>query len=453
MPLDAADLSVMFGLAPEEAVRFVEAKGYRITWNWWEARDEAHAKALTVAKATRVDILQDIQSALARNLATGEAESDFIKRLTPVLQAKGWWGRQVVVDPEGNAQMVRLGSPSRLATIYRTNAQSAYMAGRYKAMAAATDSHPWWQYVAILDGRTRPRHRALNGKVFHARDAIWRHIWPPNGHNCRCRVRPLSQADLEREGLSPMSSARRIVHIEDATPADPRTGEFEQVRRIGLRVPGADGKDIVFAPDIGFGGNPGRDWARPFAPPPLDTLPRTFLPGQALPGLPAPARVPASRLLPDGLSPEDYARAFLAEFGADVGRPVAFADPAGDTLAISEVLFQDGLGNWKAAKDGRGPYMPLLADALKSPDEIWLRWEVSRDEPGRYLLKRRYLKSWEIDTAAGGDPQYGLSVFEWGKNGWSGSTAMMAKPDRTEAARRRYIEQQRDGFLLWRARK
>jgi len=47
-------------------------------------------------------------------------------------------------------------------------------------------------------------------------------------------------------------------------------------------------------------------------------------------------------------------------------------------------------------------------------------------------------------------PQYWLSVFEYGKDGWSGSTAMMSQADRGPAARLRYIERQRDGFLLYR---
>ena len=91
--------------------------------------------------------------------------------------------------------------------------------------------------------------------------------------------------------------------------------------------------------------------------------------------------------------------------------------------------------------------MRLLADAVKNPDEIWLRWEASRDHPGTWLLKRRYIKSWEISDGQG--THYGLSVFEFGKDGWSGSSAMMANIERNEGARRRYIERQRDGFLLY----
>lgn len=452
MALDAADIKAMFGLPPEDAIRFLEQKGYAITWNWWEQRDAAHAKALTVAKATRVDILQDFKEGLGKAMADGTTERDFVKRMTPILESKGWWGKQIIVDSEGGAEVAQLGSPHRLQTIFRTNTQSAYMAGRYQQMWAARHSHPWWQYVAILDSRTRASHRALNGKVFAADDPIWKTIFPPNGYNCRCRVRPLSDADLTDEGLAPMSSSRRMVTVEDDVGPDKRTGEVFKVRRIGIKVPTADGKEAIFAPDVGFAGNAGIDWTKPFTPPPIDSLPKTFPVGMSLPSLPAPARVPASRLLPSNLPAEDYARAFMTEFKADIGKPAVHVDVAGDALPVSESLFQDSLGKWKADKAGRGPYMRLLADAIRQPDEVWLRWEESRDRPGTWLLKRRYIKSFEVDSGAAVEPQYGLSVFEYGQDGWTGSTVMIAQADRSPAARLRYIEKQRDGFLLHRAK-
>jgi hypothetical protein len=81
-------------------------------------------------------------------------------------------------------------------------------------------------------------------------------------------------------------------------------------------------------------------------------------------------------------------------------------------------------------------------------DEIWLRWEEARDQPGKWLLKRRYIKTFEVAGENG--PQFGLSVFEWGKDGWSGSTVMVAQPERSATSRKRYVERQRDGFMLYR---
>lgn len=439
------DLAAAFGLPPEEALEWFRGKGYAVTWGWRDMAAAQHARAFTVAGVMKLDVLQDIRAELARALAEGKTFADFKADLIPRLQAKGWWGRNAQTDMDTGEMLGKGLTPRRLETIFRANVQSAYMAGRYKRQMESAETRPWWQYVAVMDGRTRPQHASLNGRTFRYDDPFWESFYPPLGFNCRCRVRAFSAAEVERRGIPTSVSGKALQSVE--LPDPHRAGQTITRPRFEYNT----GKYI--SPDIGWEGNPGADALRPFAPPPLDNLPRSFPVGIVLPELPPPALVPASRLLSSGLAPEAYARAFLTEFGADIGRPVVYADPAGDALAISEALFQDGAGNWKVAKDGRGPYMPLLADALKAPDEIWLRWEESRDVPGKWLLKRRYIKSWEIETSDGVDPQYGLSVFEWGTDGWSGSTAMMSRPDRSEAARRRYIEQQRDGFMLYRARK
>ena len=89
-------------------------------------------------------------------------------------------------------------------------------------------SAPYWQYVAVMDVRTRPSHAELNGKVFRADDPFWKTHYPPNGYNCRCRVRALTE---------------------------------EQVQSMGLRVSsGSDFKNIN--PDPGFETNPA-DWWQP----------------------------------------------------------------------------------------------------------------------------------------------------------------------------------------------
>ena len=127
---DPAVLQALFGMSPEEAIAYLEGKGLRITFNWNEMLDEAHARAFTVAKVMRLDVLQDIRNGLLDALNTGKTLRQFEKVLTPLLQSKGWWDKQIVVDGQGQAQEVQLGNPRRLKTIYQTNLQSAYMAGR-----------------------------------------------------------------------------------------------------------------------------------------------------------------------------------------------------------------------------------------------------------------------------------------------------------------------------------
>ncbi|AZE35238.1 Phage (Mu-like) virion morphogenesis protein [Pseudomonas chlororaphis subsp. aureofaciens] len=252
-----ADLKAIFGMEPKNAVAYLKSKGYAITWNWQEMLDQAHDQSFTVAKAMRLDLLSDIRGALETALQEGQTLKQFIADLQPVLESQGWWGQQVIVDSEGVGKLVQVGSPRRLKTIYQTNLQSAYMAGRKAEMEQTTETHPYWMYVAILDGKTRPSHRALNGQVFRHDDPIWSAIFPPNGFNCRCRVVALSEAAVKRRGLKVVSSEGRMFTETVDTGIDKRTGEVRTAPVTGLRTTDAAGKAITFRTDPGFNHAPG----------------------------------------------------------------------------------------------------------------------------------------------------------------------------------------------------
>ncbi len=69
MAANNVNLSVAFNLSPERAIAYFRTKGYQITFDWHEMADASHATAFTVAKAARLDILQDIRSAVDSALA------------------------------------------------------------------------------------------------------------------------------------------------------------------------------------------------------------------------------------------------------------------------------------------------------------------------------------------------------------------------------------------------
>jgi SPP1 gp7 family putative phage head morphogenesis protein len=255
--LSPTDLKAIFGLEPEKAIAYLKFKGYAITWSWQDMLDQAHDQAFTVAKAMRLDLLSDIRAALETALQDGQTLKQFITNMQPTLEAQGWWGQQVIVDSEGVGELVQLGSPRRLKTIYQTNLQSAYMAGRKADMEQTTDTHPYWMYIAILDGKTRPSHRALHGQVFRHDDPIWSAIFPPNGFNCRCRVVALSEAAVKRRGLKVVSSEGHMFTETVETGTDKRTGEVRTAPVTGIRTTDAAGKSVTFRTDPGFNHAPG----------------------------------------------------------------------------------------------------------------------------------------------------------------------------------------------------
>ena len=253
---DPVDLRAIFGMPPKDAIDYLRGKGYLITWNWHDVQAAAHQRAFTVAKMTDLDLLGDVRNALTENFAQGKTVDDFVRELQPWLESQGWWGKQIVVDSSGGAEVVRLGTPRRLRTIYQTNAQSAFMGARYKAMRAAVATHPYWMYVAVMDASTRSSHAALNGKVFRWDDPIWESIYPPNDYNCRCRVVALTEAEVKARGLRVESSAGRTKQVTVDMGIDKRTGELRQAQVTELEVTDRLGKKILFRPAAGFNGSP-----------------------------------------------------------------------------------------------------------------------------------------------------------------------------------------------------
>lgn len=247
------DLGYAATLAPKEAIAYFRAKGQHIGWNWYDTAVDVHARSFTVAKAARVDVLTTIQGEVERAIAQGVSQQEFIDTLAPRLKKLGWWGKQVIVDSAGNAETVQLGSPRRLALIYNVNTRVAYNVGRYAQLMNSTDTHPFWQYVAVMDSRTRPSHAALNGLVFRYDDPFWKTHYPPNGWNCRCRVRALSQERMNALGLKATQGDKYLTTKKVQAAVDKATGEI-----INMDVTTfADGARVM-TPDAGWSYNPGQ---------------------------------------------------------------------------------------------------------------------------------------------------------------------------------------------------
>ncbi len=214
----------------EDAIAFFTQKGLALSPDSWrDLWEAAHAKAFTVARVTAVDVLEDIRNAVGAAVEQGVSLESFKRDLIPLLQRKGWFSpsgtEAEVLLPDGTVRK-RL-TPWRLETIYRTNVQSSYGAGRYRQMMDVAEDRPWWRYDAVNDSRTRPSHSAMHGKVYDYRHPVWDKWFPPNGYNCRCTVRTMSDRQF------------RASRLEESTAGAP------------------------FAPDAGFAYNAGREPWKP----------------------------------------------------------------------------------------------------------------------------------------------------------------------------------------------
>lgn len=194
----AADLAP---LPPSDAILALFARGQRLepSFAWQDIWQDTHASMFTVAKSAGFDVLADIHAGLLKALAEGKTFRQFAGELTPVLQAKGWWGEEPAFDPDdGQMKWAKLGSPRRLQTIFDVNMRVSYAAGHWAHFERNKVARPFLRYVCILDDRTRPAHRARHNLVLPVDHPYWNTWAPPCGWNCRCTLQQLSQRDIDR---------------------------------------------------------------------------------------------------------------------------------------------------------------------------------------------------------------------------------------------------------------
>lgn len=224
---------------PGKIIEWFRSKGFRISWDWREVWQSEHDRAFTVARAMKRDVLQVLKDGVQQAIEQGWSERRFIQEMAPALQALGWWGRQSIINPAGNLQLVQLGSPWRLKTIYRTNLSVAFARGRYALLKANEVNRPIWVYDAKNDDRTRETHRALDNKAWRSDDPIWQRIAPPNGFACRCKIRALTEEQAAERGLVVGGSQTLPEGFpDDGWDFNPATQTIEQLAvKIAPKVP------------------------------------------------------------------------------------------------------------------------------------------------------------------------------------------------------------------------
>jgi len=245
----APDLKYAIGLPPAEAIDYFKGLGYRISRNAVQAYNAAQAKAFTVTGITRMDLLQDVKAGLDKALAKGTTLSTFQSETNDLLRRRGWIRTPGGAHAEpGTGEVVAQLPPRRMQTIFRTNMQSALMAGKYQQLQDDVDIAPYWQYVAVMDSRTRPAHAAANGLIFKHDDPFWDSHFPPCGFNCRCSVRALRARDIDRRDLDVSDSDGMLepTEVPVGRQTRPSVAFVDKVTR------------TRFVPDPGFGQRPVR---------------------------------------------------------------------------------------------------------------------------------------------------------------------------------------------------
>lgn len=399
-----------------EQIAFFRSKVTVPTRAWADVYASENDHAFAVAGASRMAIVEDFADAVGRAIEDGRTLEDFRRDFDDIVARHGW------------AYNGSRGWRSRV--IYDTNLRQSYAAGREAQMAdpELRRARPYGLYRHGGSEHPRPHHLAKDGWVVPIDNPWWDTWTPQNGWGCSCKKFMLSQADVDRLGLA----------VKEPPPI-----EYEE-RVVGANGPNTRTVQVPVGIDPGFEHRPGASRIRAVTPPPLDA-PLIGLPGRLFPARRATDELPPTRpfqgqLLAPGGTNEDYVQAFLTPFGATLDEPALFRDVLGEPLLISSALFQNHRGDWKVRKAGRERYLPVLADALRTPDEIWIAAEYHR-AAGKPVLRRRYIAEFQIE----GSDLPMIGVFEWGRDGWMGVTTFQA-----EAGRASEIADMRQGVRLYR---
>lgn len=191
MPDDFDDLP-----DPGDGDGFLTAAAAAIEWlrdklvmsdeEFYALTDKARSRAFAVSGVADLDVVSQVWGEIDRAVDGGESYQDFAMRVTEVL-ADAWGGED----------------PARLETIFRTNVQSTYSAGRWyqNSLPAVRASHPYSQFVAVLDSRTTDICEGLHGTVLRSDDPFWSTHQPPLHFACRSDIVPLTEDEANEEGV------------------------------------------------------------------------------------------------------------------------------------------------------------------------------------------------------------------------------------------------------------
>lgn len=245
--------------ATDTVAAFEARDKLRPTVHWTEMWQADHARAFTVAKVANLDLLTTIRQSLDKVMRDGGTLEQWKDGLVPELKKAGWWGMVENEALTGTAAPVFVGG-RRLRTIYDTNLRISRAAGRWKRIQEMKDVRPFLMYVSIGDDRTRPLHRRWGGNdpafpfriILPVDHPAWAIFYPPNDWGCRCSVRQLSQADLDRLGYR-ATTAAELVRIGWMTADGQVGGRLRTFWRKGADKPEA----VPVGIGPGFAYNPG----------------------------------------------------------------------------------------------------------------------------------------------------------------------------------------------------
>lgn len=193
---DAPEIEGDFASAAEAMIQHLREKTLMTADEFEALAQELRARAFTVAGVADLDVIADVWQAIDAAVENGETLEDFRDRVGDLLEEE-WGGER----------------PGQLETIFRTNVQSAYAAGRAIENDRAKDTHPYVLYSVIDDARTSDICEGLIGLVLPQGDPFVASHQPPLHHNCRTDLVAITEEDAREMGID-------VPPLEGAEPSE-----------------------------------------------------------------------------------------------------------------------------------------------------------------------------------------------------------------------------------------
>jgi SPP1 gp7 family putative phage head morphogenesis protein len=196
MGMDHAESKIEFGddvldvipepLSFEEAEKLFLMRIPMTKEEWEELEAKLRFRAFTVARLTELDAINAIREKLIKVLQEGKTLRQFWEE----------GGKDELLKRAG----FHRSNPWYWETVFRTNIQTAYNAGRAYQFRKAKPAY--LEFVGITDARQTKICRARSGVIRPADDPWWSSNWPPLHFNCRSTVRAVHREEFETLGLS-----------------------------------------------------------------------------------------------------------------------------------------------------------------------------------------------------------------------------------------------------------
>lgn len=429
---DPADIRVD-PLAMKEALEFWKSKMLLSSEDFNRLDERAKLRAFAVSGIAKGKGLEKVYGSLTEALTKGKTFHDFKKEceayFTEKDASKKLWQMQ---------------------NVFYTNLQTAYNVGRFKKQKELAKHFPYLRYSAVHDSRTRPVHLALDGLIYPIDHPFWDTWYPPNGFQCRCGTRSLTKGQVKRLGLTVETD---IPKKRNAQILNTETGVIDTVEVDILPEPGFahhPGK-AAWGGVLKEGEKPGkyRDMVLPGdGPQPLQKLSTRKL---DLPDF------PMDDMLPGGLTDAQCIEAFNDIYlDKKTGEYLQVTDKLGDKVLLSPRAFQADKGrgaseDLKGYKSGHSEIIPLLAEMIEDPFEVWL--VPQENDAGKVRLVKRYIGLWQDEE---GGKVAGMAMFEVVDGILQGVTAFLPQytSDDDDPGEFRsnvaYVNKQRNGYRLYR---